>query len=169
MLRTVSRAVLIVGAAALGAAGAVAWRADVLVGYGVGKALEAQGTALPFELATPAGRLGRAEVGDEGYWLTRSTLDGEVAFDRHLAVGNRITISGREGRARALEVVDIAPLGAPLVKVAEGSDPVRLMRVTARVLGATEAGREELVRFYVEIGKPKSAPLQASQAPLGGT
>jgi len=170
MLRAVSRVVLIVGSAALGAAGAVAWRADLLVGYGFGRALEAQQAASPFELAatTPAGGLDGAEVGDEGYWLTRSSLEGQAPFDRHLAVGNRITVSGAHGHTRTLEVVEMAPVGGPLLKVAEDGAPVRLMRVTARVVGATEAGREELVRFYVEVDKPKHAPLPAAAA-LGGT
>jgi hypothetical protein len=171
MLRAVSRVVLIVGSAALGAAGAVAWRADLLVGYGFGRALEAQEAALPFELATPTqvSGLDKAEVGDEGYWLTRSSPEGQTSFGGHLAVGNRITIAGRDGHASTLEVVEIASMGAPLLKVAEGSSPVRLVRVTARVVGTTEAGHEKLVRFYVEMDKPKSAPLPAPQAQLGGT
>ena len=171
MLRAVSRVVLIVGSAALGAAGAIAWRADLLVGYGFGRALQAQEAALPFELVTPASRQAKAEVGDEGYWLTRSTLEGQASFGRPLAVGNRITISGGNGRPRTLEVVEIASTGAPLLKVAEGSAPVRLTRVTARVVGAPEAGHEELVRFYVEVDKPNPAPLPAAtpQAALGGT
>ena len=171
MLRAVSRVVLIVGSAALGAAGAVAWRADLLVGYGFGRALEAQKAAQPFELTAAAGRPDGAEVGDEGYWLTRSSLDGQAPFDRHLAVGNRITVSGGHGHTRTLEVVEIASTGTPLLKAADDSGPVRLVRVTARVVGAAESGREELVRFYVEVDKPKPAPLQTSapQAPLGGT
>lgn len=171
MLRAVSRVVLIVGAAALGAAGAIAWRSDLLVGYGLDRALEAQqAAAQPFQLATAAGSTENAEVGDEGYWLTRSSLEGLASFDRHLAVGHRITIAGGEGPARTLEVVEITPLGAPLLKVAESGAHVRLVRVTARVVGATGAGREEPVRFYVELDMPKPAPVPSSaQAPLGGT
>jgi len=169
MLRAVSRVVLIVGSAALGAAGAVAWRADLLVGYGLGRALEAQQAALPFELGAAPGGMNKAEVGDEGYWLTRSSLEGQASFDRHLAVGNRIMVSGTGGHTRTLEVVEIAALGAPLLKVAETDPPVRLVRVTARVVGGTEADREELVRFYVEMDKPKPAPVPASPAILGGT
>jgi hypothetical protein len=169
MLRAVSRVVLIVGAAALGAAGAIAWRADLLVGYGFGRALEAETAALPFERA--AQPVANAEVGDEGYWLTRSTLEGQAPFDRHLAVGNRITVSGVHGHTRTLEVVEIASAGTPLLKVAEDSAPVRLVRVTARVVGATEAGHSEPVHFYVEVeNKPKATPLStAPQAQLGGT
>ena len=169
MLRAVSRVVLIVGSAALGAAGAIAWRADLLVGYRFGRVLEAQTTALPFERG--AQPVANAEVGDEGYWLTRSTLEGQAPFDRHLAVGNHITVSGVHGHTRTLEVVEIASAGTPLLKVAEDSAPVRLVRVTARVVGATEAGHSEPVHFYVEVeNKPKAAPLPTtSQAQLGGT
>jgi hypothetical protein len=153
----------------LGAAGAIAWRADQLVGNGFGRALEAQTTALPFERAPQP--VANTEVGDEGYWLTRSTLAGQAPFDRHLAVGNRITVSGVHGHTRTLEVVEIASAGTPLLKVAEDPAPVRLVRVTARVVGATEAGHNELVHFYVEVeNKPKAAPLPTtSQAQLGGT
>jgi hypothetical protein len=169
MLRAVSRVVLIVGSAALGAAGAVAWRADLLVGYGFGKALETQEVALPFELATAASRMDKTEVGDEGYWLTRSALEGQAPLGGHLAIGNRITVSGARGNTRTLEVVEMAPVGGPLLKVSEDGTPVRLVRVTARVVGTTEAGREGLVRFYVELDQPKPAPLPAPQAQLGGT
>jgi hypothetical protein len=170
MLRAVSRVVLIVGSAALGAAGAVAWRADLLVGYGFGRALGAQRAALPFDLAVQP--MAKAEVGDEGYWLTRSSLEGQAPFDRHLAIGNRITVSGVHGHTRTLEVVDIAAMGTPLLKAADSSAPVRLVRVTARVVGTTEASPEELVRFYVEVeNKPKIAPLPTAspQPRLGGT
>jgi hypothetical protein len=174
MLRAVSRVVLIVGSAALGAAGAIAWRSDLLVGYGLGRALEAQQAAAePFQLAAAADAAETAEVGDEGYWLTRSSLEGLASFDRHLAVGHRITIAGGEGPPRTLEVVEITPLGSPLLKVAQSGTAVRLVRVTARVVGAAGPGREEPVRFYVELDKPKpAAPLSTSstsQSPLGGT
>jgi hypothetical protein len=169
MLRAVSQVVLIAGSVALGAAGAVAWRADLMVGYGFGRALEAQKTALPFEQAAqPVART--AEVGDEGYWLTRSTLEGQAPFDRHLAVGDRITVSGGRGHTRTLEVAEIASTDTPLLKVAENTAPVRLVRVTARVIGTREPGQEAVVRLYVEVdNKSKAAPLPAAQAPLGGT
>ena len=166
MLRAATRLLLVAGSAAIGAAGAMALRADLLVGYGFGKAFDAQRTAQPFELsAQPAAK---AEVGDEGYWLTRTTFAGQAAFDGHLAVGTRIAVSGGDGHTRTLEVVEVAPLGGPLLKVAEDSAPVRLLRVTARVV-APAAGREEPVHFYVEVEKPKPAPLASPQARLGGT
>ena len=110
MLRAVSRVVLIVGSAALGAAGAIAWRADLLVGYGFGRALEVQEAALPFELATPTqlSRLDRAEVGDEGYWLSRGlgmdrTSARTVAFEVGLQNGGMASgIAGAMGKLGTL-------------------------------------------------------------------
>jgi hypothetical protein len=169
MLRAVSRLVLVLGSVALGAAGAIALRADLLVGYGFGKALEAQKATLPFELVARADRTDRAEVGDEVYWLTRGADDGPAPFDKRLVVGDRITIAGRDGRARTLEVVDLKLIGAPIVRVAADAAPVRLVRVTARVVGATEGGREELVRLFIEIEERKPAPLREPQAQLGRT
>ena len=127
--------------------------------------------AAALSISSAAEPVAKAEVGDEGYWLTRSTPEGQAPFDRHLAVGNRITVSGGHGHTRTLEVVELASTGTPLLKVAEVTAPVRLVRVTARVVGATEAGHGELVRFYVEVeNKPKTAPLPtAPQAQLGGT
>jgi hypothetical protein len=67
--------------------------------------------------------------------------------------------------------VEIAPVGGHLLKVAEDSAAVRLVRVTARAVGATQTSHQELVHFYVEVEKPKPAPLPtaAPQASLGGT
>jgi hypothetical protein len=148
----------------------MALRADLLVAYGVGKALNAQRSAQPFELAGPAVvHLDQAEVGDEGYWLSRTAFAGHAPFGTHLAVGSRITISGGDARARTLEVMEIAPIGGALLKVTDDSAPVRLLRVTARVVGATKASHDEPVRFYVEVEPPKPAVLPSSQAHLGGT
>jgi hypothetical protein len=168
MLRAVTRLLLVAGSAAIGAAGAMALRADLLVAYGVGSAFQAQKTAMPFE--APAQQpVAKAEVGDEGYWLTRTTFAAQAAFDGHLAVGSRITIAGRDGQTRTLEVADITMVGAPLLKAADDGAPVQLMRVTARVVGAAEARRHELVRFYVEVEQHKPATLASPQALLGGT
>jgi hypothetical protein len=170
MLRLATRLLLVVGSAAIGAAGAIALRADLLVGYGFGKAFEAQRAALPFELTlSPGGQLARAEVGDEGYWLTRAGVDSPALFDKPLAVGDRITIASRNGRSRTLDVVDLkAFIGSPLLKVAADAAPVHLVRVTARVGGAA-GNREELVRFFIEVEEPKPAPPPEPQASLGRT
>jgi hypothetical protein len=164
MLRAVSRLILVAGAAALGAAGAVMLRPDLLVGYGLGRAMEAQRAISPFELATQAVPLAKAEVGDEGYWLTRNPIEHRAPFGSRIAAGDRITIAGRGGRARTLEVVDLKVIGAPLLRIAADGASVRLVQVTARVIGA-----EELVRFYIEAEEPKPAASPEVQPPLGRT
>jgi hypothetical protein len=170
MLRGVTRLLLVAGSAALGAAGAVALRADLLVGYGVGRALEAREAAAPFELASPASRLvrvERAEAGDEVHWYTRSSFDLNAPFDRRLAVGDRIAFAGR-----SLEIVEIKSAEAPLLRVSAGAAaPPRLVRVTARAV-ETAAGRgeaAELVHFYFGIEERKPATLPGQKAPLGRT
>src|SRR5262245_3843450 len=166
MLRAANRLVLIVGSAAIGAAGAVALRADLLVGYGVGRALEAHKVA---RKVASTGRLEKAEVGDEVYWLTRSNSETPSPFDRRLVVGDRITIAGSGGRARTLEVVDLTLIGGPLLRIAADGAPMRLMRVTARVVDATESGRAEFVHFFIEVEEPKAPALPGRQDPLGRT
>jgi hypothetical protein len=157
--RLIPRLILVAGSVAIGAAGAVALRADLLVGYGFNRVLGARTAVTPFELGAPAG-VAQAEVGDEGYWLTRTSIDSHAPLDRRLAVGDRITITGREGPARTLEVVDLKSFAAPLLKVAADGAPVHLVRVTARVVGTAEGRGNELVRFYLEVEetKPAAAP-----------
>lgn len=167
--RLVPRLLLVVGSVALGAAGAIALRADLLVGYGFSKAVAARKAAQPFELATPARWLKKAEVGDEIYWLTRGGPAHPATLDARLAVGDRIAISGRDGRARALEVVDLKFVGAPVVSVAAGAAPVRLVQVTARVVGASRTDKDELVRFFIEAEETKPTGLPAPQGPVGRT
>jgi hypothetical protein len=171
MLRAATRLLLVAGSAALGAAGAVTLRADLLVSYGVGKALEDREAAPPFELAASGGslasslvRVERAEAGDGVHWYTRSSLDLNAPFDRRLAVGDRITIAGR-----ALEIVEIKSAEVPLLRVAASDEsPPKLVRVTAR---AVAPGREagELVHFYFEIEERKPPAIPDRKAPLGRT
>ncbi|HEX5999357.1 MAG TPA: hypothetical protein VFZ16_08160 [Hyphomicrobiaceae bacterium] len=175
MLRIASRLVLVAGAAAIGAAGAAALRADLIVGYGVSKALEARHAPAQFELATakPAsrpGRSGTAEVGDEGYWLARGGTATPVMLGKRLAVGDRISITGQDGRVRRLQVVDLSPIDAPILNVADSPASLRLVRVTCRIAGRT-ADKGEPVHFFVEAEGPKPTHLTPATrgAALGPT
>ncbi|HEX5957822.1 MAG TPA: hypothetical protein VFY92_04085 [Hyphomicrobiaceae bacterium] len=163
MLRIASGLVLIASTAAIGAAGAAALRADLIVGYGVSKALETRQAPAQFELATakPASRPDRdrtAEVGDEGYWLTRGGAATPVMLGQRLAVGDRISITGQDGRVRHLRVIDLSLVDTPILNVADSTASLWLVRVTCRAVGRT-ADKSEPVRFFVEAEGPKPAHL----------
>src|SRR5262245_16145132 len=164
MLRTATqkgRLMLMAGSVAAAAAGAVALRADLMVGYGFSKALVGQRPVPPFELVTQGSGARPGEVGDEIYWLSRTEFQGPMpASDRRLAVGDRIAIPGADGRQRQIEVVAIRAVRPPLVKVAAGGAPVPLLLVTGRVLDPAKPGSHQLERFLIEAEEPKPATLQ---------
>lgn len=155
------RLILIAGCAVAILAGGGALRADLMVGHGFGKVFGAQDAPLPFEVAGN-GPTHVAQVGDEGYWLTRSQVESPAPFAKRLAVGDRITISGRDGRQQTLEVVDLKSIGEPLTKVVTGAPPMRLLLVTCRIV---DGDGQPPVRFIVE-GEPAEPPaVQLSVAP----
>ena len=118
-----TRAIVVTGVAVAVAAGAGVLRSDLLLNRGFGNALEASRPGLSFDtVATKAPAQG-ATVGDEGYWLTRAEVESPAPFAKPLAVGDRITIAGRDGRERQLEVVDLKAVGGNAARaVAHGSD-----------------------------------------------
>lgn len=167
MFRTATqkgRVLVGVGSVAAAAAAAIALRADLLVSYGFGKALEAQKPVLPFEMAESRRHAG--EVGDEDYWLTRTKLRSMAASDRQLDVGDRITITGHDGRPRHLEVVAVKVAAAPLLKIAAGARSVPLLLVTCRVVDPAQPKRQDLVQFMIEDEEPE---LSGSHESMGRT
>ena len=158
------RLLLIAGCAVAAFAGAGAWRADLMVSHGFGKVLGAQNAPLPFEAAA-SGSQRAANVGDEGYWLTRAEVESPAPFAKRLAVGDRITISGQDGRERVLEVVDLKSIGEPLTKVVTGTTPMRLLLVTCRTIDGSERDTHTPVRFIVEGEPAEAPPVQPSVAP----
>ena len=90
----------------------------------------------------------QAVAGDEGYWLTRADVESPTPFAKPLALGDRITISGSDGRAHQLEVVDLKAVGTTLPVSAGGQALPRLLIVTCRGVG--EPGPQGQVRFIVE-------------------
>jgi hypothetical protein len=150
MLRTATfkaRVIALAGFAAVGAVGAALWHTDLLVARGFGKALEGAKPTLSFQPATKGGRT-QAVAGDEGYWLTRADVESPTPFAKPLALGDRITISGGDGRAQQLEIVDLKAIGTTL-PVATGSQALpRLLIVTCRSVGDT--GAQGQIRFIVE-------------------
>jgi hypothetical protein len=151
----------------------MALRADLLVGYRVGKTLETQGAEAPFELASAAGGLSAvAEVGDEAYWHARrgmTSVARQAPLVGRIDVGDRITITGRDRRVRTLEVIGLKPMGAPMVDVVVDGAPVQLMRVICRLVGPNGAGKDRLVSLFVAVEETKPAALPAQQGGLGGT
>jgi hypothetical protein len=158
------RFIILAGCAAALIAGAGALRADLMVSHGFAKAFGAQGAPLPFDVVAQSGS--QQQVGDEGYWLTRSEVESPAPFAKRLAVGDRITISGRDGRDHTLEVVDLKAIGEPLVRVAAETASPRLLLVTCRLVGATDRDAQSPVRFVIEgEAAPEPPALPPSAAP----
>ena len=143
-----SRVIVLAGLAAAVAAGAAVLRTDLLLSRGFGHALEASRPGLSFETATAKEPQQGAAVGDEGYWLTRAEVESPTPFGKPLAVGDRITIAGRDGRERQLEVMDLKVIGGSPVRIARA--PMRLLLVTCRVTGEAADRAEAPVRFIIE-------------------
>ena len=99
-------------------------------------------------------------VGDEGYWLTRAEVESPTPFAKPLAIGDRITIAGRDGRERHLEVVDLKAIGGHHVR-ATPAVHMRLLLVTCRVVGE---GAEAPVRFIIEAEPAEPAAPAPAKA-----
>ena len=103
-----------------------------------------------------------AAVGDEGYWLTRSEVESPALFAKQLAVGDRISIAGRDGRERQLEVVDLKAIGGNAARPLRAGG-MRLLLVTCRVTGEA-SDRDAPVRFVIEaepMQRAVAAPAKA--------
>ena len=155
-----SRVVVLAGVAAAAAAGAAALHTDLLLSRGFGNALDASRPGLSFE--TTAGKPStQGAVGDEGYWLTRAEVESPTPFAKPLAIGDRITIAGRDGRERQLEVVDLKAIGGHHARATVAVHP-RLLLVTCRVAGEAPDRTEAPVRFIIEA--EPAAPVAPAPA-----
>ena len=143
-------------------AGAAVSRTDLFLGPGFGKALEAPRPGLSFNSAAGRERAQAVAAGDEGYWLTRAEVESPAPFGKPLVVGDRITIAGRDGQQRQLEVVDLKAIGGNLVRT--GTEHVRLLLVTCRVVGQAGDRAEAPVRFIVEATPPEPAAPAPAKA-----
>ncbi len=144
-----TRAVVVAGFALAIAAGVGVLRSDLLLNRGFGNALDASRPGLSFDTALPKAPVQGARVGDEGYWLTRADVESPTPFAKPLAVGDRITIAGREGRERHLEVVDLKAVGGSAARVLR-TGAMRLLLVTCRVTGEGADPADAPVRFIIE-------------------
>jgi hypothetical protein len=163
--RNPGRLILAAGSVVAAVAGAVALRADLMVGYGFARALEIQKPVRPFELAARGDALRTAQVGDEDFWLTHNEFQLSVHSVGRIAVGQRITIAGRDGRALRLEVI---ALSVPLIKTAAGMAPAGQVEVTGRVLNPAHEGQEQ-IRVVIKIEEPKPSAVPGPQDPVGRT
>jgi hypothetical protein len=132
--------------AGLGAAGAL--RSELLLSRGFDKALESNRPGLSFGSASQ-----QTGAGDEGYWLTRAEVESPTPLVKPLAIGDRITIAGQDGRERKLEVIDLKAIGSdPVLRTGTIAPQARLLLVICKV--ADGDGREAPVRFIIEAETP---------------
>jgi len=138
-------------------------RSDVLLNRGFGYALQTARPGLSFDGSTTKAQDRASAVGDEGYWLTRSEVESPAPFAKPLAVGDRITIAGHDGRERQLQVVDLRAVGGNAARPAR-SGGMRLLLVTCRVTGEAGDRADAPVRFIIEaepVARALPAPAKA--------
>jgi hypothetical protein len=194
MLRAASRLVLTAGVVVAGAAGAIALRADLLIGYAFSKAFQARAdTPAPFQVAKadePDDVWARAEVGDEAYWHQRGDAFARPvvkaywhqrgdANARPVTVRSGPLFIGQitvvdfpdEGIKRYLEVVAIDFVGTPVVHVAvsDGPPAVRLMRVTYRVIDPDGTKKAEPVHIWFQLESEPGTAAAHRSARTSGT
>ena len=116
-----ARVIALAGFAAVTVVGAALWHTDLLVARGFGKALEGAKPTLSFQPATKKGTPVQTVAGDEGYWLTRAEVESPTPFAKPLSLGDRITISGGDGRTQQLEIVDLKAVAGTLPVATTGS------------------------------------------------
>jgi hypothetical protein len=151
-----SRVIVLSGLVLAVAAGAAALSTDFFLSRGFDKALETSRPGLSFDTAAAKAKTQAAAAGDEGYWLTRAEVQNSAPFTQAVAIGDRISIAGRDGRQRQLEVVDLKAIGGELARAANAA-PLRLLLVTCRVTGEAADRAEAPVRFIIEAGPPPPA------------
>ena len=154
-----TRAIVAAGFALAVATGVGVLRSDLLLNRGFGNALEASRPGLSFDTAATKAPAQGVTVGDEGYWLTRAEVESPTPFAKPLAVGDRITIAGRDGRERQLEVVDLKAVGGNAARALR-SGAMRLLLVTCRVTGEGADRADAPVRFIIEA-EPAAPALPA--------
>jgi hypothetical protein len=159
-----SRVIAMAGIAlVLVGAGVGAVRSDLLLNRGFGNALQATRPGLSFDGTAAKAQDHAATVGDEGYWLTRSEVESPAPFAKQLAVGDRISIAGRDGRERQLEVVDLKAVGGNAARPLR-TGGMRLLLVTCRVTGEAADRADAPVRFVIEaepVQRALAAPAKA--------
>jgi hypothetical protein len=147
---------LLSGVAGVLAVDASVLQSDRMLSKGFDKALALSREGLSFD-AVANRKPTAATAGDEGFWLTRAEVQSPTPFAKPLAVGDRITIAGSDGRERRLEVVNLKAVGGGRAAAAHG----RLLLVSCRVTGKAAETAEATVRFLIEADAPESAAVPA--------
>jgi hypothetical protein len=150
---------LLSGLTAFAALAAIGLSSDSLFDRGFGKALALSRAGLSFSVAQEKRTTSAVTTGDEGFWLTQAEVQSPAPFANPLAVGDRITIAGRDGRERRLEVVNLKAVGGN----ASGAlgPHGRLLLVSCRVTGQAAEPSETTVRFLIEAAGEQPAPQRA--------
>ena len=158
-----SRVVVAAGIVVAVATGAAVLGTDLLLNRGFGNALGASRPGLSFDTVAAKQPGQGAAVGDEGYWLTRAEVESPAPFAKPLAVGDRITIAGHDGRERQLQVVDLRAVGGNAARPLRAGG-TRLLLVTCRVTGEAGDRADAPVRFIIEaepVARPLPTPAKA--------
>jgi hypothetical protein len=90
------------------------------------------------------------------FWLSKSEPNQALGPAQPVKLGDRITISSRDGEHNVLEVIDIRNLDDDITH-AEATATPRLLLVSCKTVGA---GGDRVVRFIVEAGEPEPATLR---------
>ena len=133
-------------------------RPETLLDRSLAAALKAQPHALDAAATGADSPLADSDL------LRLSSLGGASPFgrSRHVAVGDRITIAGRDGELRTLEVVDVRALQAQVTRSPGGAE-THFLLVTCSVVGLDPGPN---VRFIVEdvAPEPSTQMLKAHRA-----
>ncbi len=130
------------------AVGVLAWtvfRPDAILGRSVEAALAQAPPPAQAPDASPNIHRQQALADSPNFLLSRLDDELPLGLSKPVQVGDRIDISGRNGR-RTLEVVDIREIGPSLTKVENKPGP-RFLLVTTRETGP---GQPRFVRFIIE-------------------
>jgi hypothetical protein len=90
------------------------------------------------------------------FWLSKSEPNQALGPAQPVRLGDRITISSREGEHKVLEVIDIRDLDGGITH-AEAATAPRLVLVTCKTPGEDS---DRVVRFIVEAGEPEPGTLR---------
>lgn len=135
------------------------FRPDAVLDHGVEAALTQ--VAEPTRKADAAPSSRQALADSPNFLLSRLDDELSLGLSKPVQTGDRIEISGRNGR-RTLEVVDIREIGPSLTRIESTPGP-RFLLVSCREVGSSSP---RLVRFIIEAGELQPAGIGEPQHTL---